>query len=107
MSSFFARLGEWLRALFGGLPSPPPFGSVRPRVLLIIHNPVIEAEGGRTLTQVMSWNDPDRLASDFIRDLKGASNDLMEPVIVERLEVDEWPVKKDTFRYDDTFVQLY
>jgi hypothetical protein len=39
--------------------------------------------------------------------LKDASYSLVQPTIVERVEIDEWPVKKDGFRYDETYVQLY
>ena len=106
MASLFDKLTEWLRALLGLVP-PPSYGALRPRVLMIALNPVIDAEGGRKLTQVLNWNDPDRLAADYIRDLAEASYGLLQPEIVERLEADEWPVKKDGYRYDDSFVQTY
>ena len=103
-----------LRALFRTRPpdglelgeGPPQ--STRPRVLLIIYNPIIEAEGGRRLTDVLGWNDPDALIRDYIADLKETSGGYVEYQVVQRIEVDAWPVKVDGFRYDDaSFLQCW
>jgi hypothetical protein len=72
-----------------------------PRVLLMIHNPIIEAEGSRRLNQVLGWNDPDRLCAEYIRDVEECSYGGVRYQIVERVELDEYPAKQDGFRYDD------
>lgn len=72
-----------------------------PRVLLMIHNPVIETEGGKRLNQVLGWNDPDQLAANYIQDVADASHGYVRYQIVERLELDEFPSKQDGFRYTD------
>ncbi len=72
-----------------------------PRVLLLIHNPIIEAEGNRRLNQVLGWNDPDQLCAEYINDIEAISHGHVRYQIVERVEVDEFPVKQDGFRYDD------
>ena len=108
MPNPLTTLFEWLSDLFRSRPQPrTTLTTLRPRILMIVFNPVIESEGGRKLTEVLNWNDPDRLAADYIADLRDASHGLVEPTIVERVEVDEWPIKQDTFRYDDTFVSLW
>ena len=42
-------------------PQEPAAPLVR-RLLMVVHNPPLEAEGGRRLTEAFGWNDPDALA---------------------------------------------
>jgi hypothetical protein len=71
------------------------------QVLQIIYNPLIEDEGGRRLTDVLRWHEPDRLAAGYSTDLTDASHGIARFEIVDRVELDEWPAKQDGFRYDD------
>ncbi|MBK6325926.1 MAG: hypothetical protein IPF56_08280 [Chloroflexi bacterium] len=78
---------------------------VQPRVLIIIHNPVIPFEGQRKLHEVLRWHDPDELTQQYIADLEAASYGYVRYQVVERIEVDDFPVKADGFRYDaDSFL---
>lgn len=77
----------------------PAVGTVRPRVLLVIHNPPVESEGGRRLTQILGWNDPDQLARQYAADLATASRGYLQYEIVDRIAADWFPVKIDGFRY--------
>jgi hypothetical protein len=83
---------------YSDLPTPDP---VRPKVLAIIHNPIIRPKGGRKAQSAYGWQDPDKLAQGYIDDLKQVSDGYLNYQIVERLEVDAFPVKKDGFRYTD------
>ncbi|HDN17494.1 MAG TPA: hypothetical protein ENF41_00365 [Candidatus Bathyarchaeota archaeon] len=85
----------------GKMP-PDEDAIIRPKVLLIIFNPIIESEGGRKLNEVMGWNDPDMLVNEVIRDIEEVSYGCVKYQIVERVEVDEYPVKVDGFQYNDT-----
>jgi hypothetical protein len=78
--------------------TPPP---VYPKVLVIIHNPICRTQGGKTLREVCGWNDPDALASKYIDDIQQVSGGYAKYQIVERIEVDGFPLKKDGFRYDE------
>ena len=84
-------------------PSPkqagPPPPTLYPRVLAIIHNPVIAQAGGRKAKDAYGWNDPDTLAQGYISALQQASHGLVQYEIVERLEVDGFPAKQDSFSY--------
>ena len=73
---------------------------VQRRVSLIIHSPTLPSAGGRKLQELFHWNDPDRLVRGFIRDLAECSYGAARFEVVERLEVDEFPVKADGFRYE-------
>jgi hypothetical protein len=72
---------------------------VRCRVLAILHAPLIRFEGGRKLHEVLRWNDPDDLAGRFLADVRECSYGLANFEIVERIEVDGFPVKQDGFCY--------
>jgi hypothetical protein len=69
--------------------------------LLIGFNPIIRSEGGRKLTEVLHWNDIDRLCQEYIADLRECSRGFLDYQIVQRIEADAWPVKKDGFCYDE------
>jgi hypothetical protein len=100
-----------LRALFrpappAGGPQPPP--ALRPRVLLIVYNPLIQTEGGRRLADLLGWNDVDALCRDYIADLRTTSQGFLDYNIVQKIEVDTWPRKADGFAYDDaTFLRCW
>jgi hypothetical protein len=69
------------------------------RVSMIIHNPILP--GGARLSQYMRWHDPDRLAKQYIDDLRACSGGLARYEIVERVEIDGYPVKIDGFAYNN------
>lgn len=78
------------------------------RVLVLDFNPVIEAEGGRRLTDVLRWNDPYKLEQQYIDDMHHASNGQASYEVVEHRVLDEWPRKQDGFQYtDDTFLRAW
>jgi hypothetical protein len=78
-----------------------PAPGLRPRVLLITFNPIIGSAGRRKLTQVLGWRDVEELCAGYIDDLRVCSKGYVDYQIVERIEVDEWPVKEDGFCYDE------
>jgi hypothetical protein len=86
----------------GNKPAP-----VSRKVLNIIYNPKIKSAGGKKLSEVMGWNDPDKLTPGHIADLNKASHGYANFQVVERIEVDRMPTKADGFTYDpDEFVKL-
>lgn len=104
--SFFDRLRD---SMFGKPPEPEPVTgdparqpkSVYPKVLAIVHNPMMRIHGMRKIKDVYRWNDPDKLAQGYIDDIHHASYGYANYQIVERIEVDGFPAKKDGFRYTE------
>jgi hypothetical protein len=77
-------------------------------VLLIIYNPVIDKKSKINLIPILGFNDPDQLATEFIRDIQECSAGLVQYQIVERVEVDEIPRKVDGYQYKSShYVHFY
>ncbi len=69
------------------------------RVLSIVHNPRIPLAGGRPLSSALGWNDPTVLAERYAADVRDCSYGLVDYQVVDRIEVDGFPVKADGFAY--------
>ena len=99
-------LSRWFRPKTPVSPAPrpvagPPPPPIHPKVLAIVHNPVIGPAGGHKAKDAYRWNDPDTLAAGYIADLQTASHGIVNYEIVERIEVDAFPQKLDGYRYTD------
>ena len=94
-------------------PKPPTPGRVVPpdnttepvriltsRVLLVVFNPVMDPGSGVKLSKVMQWQRPDDLAAAYIHDILETSGGMARYQIVQRVELNEFPVKNDGYRYD-------
>jgi hypothetical protein len=95
------RAGQQIFGSPEAAPLAPPYtgAPVRPRVLQIIHDPPVASESGRRLTEIFGWNDPDRLARQYIADLAEASHGFLQYQVAERIATDWLPAKLDGFRY--------
>jgi hypothetical protein len=81
---------------------------VRPKVLNLIYDPIIEAEGGKRLHEVCKWRDPAALTTQYVADVKECSGGYAQYDVVETRVLDEYPRKKDGFRYtDESFLQCF
>jgi hypothetical protein len=108
MKSFFSRLLERILPnsheagpVLDKLPRLDEARPIQRRVSMIIHNPLLEAHSGTTLSRYFGWHDPDTLARQYIADLRECSNGVARYELVERHEIDGYPAKVDGFRYDD------
>jgi len=77
-----------------------PVQICNPRVLLVILNPLMDPSAGSRLGAEMSWPRPDDLARRFVAEILQASAGFVRYQIVQRVELDEFPVLVDGFRYD-------
>lgn len=93
-------------------PAPPPGVSelkiLRPRVLLITYNPKNPSDRTQRLSSFQHWADVDDLVDGYIADVRECSNGLVEYQVVQSVDVDFWPVRKDGFSYDwNSFTTCY
>jgi hypothetical protein len=77
------------------------FEPVTRQVLLVIHDPVLHSQGGARLGEHFRWNDPGRLAAQYIADVRQASWGYAGYEIADRVVVDGFPRKADGFAYDE------
>ncbi|MBC7813025.1 MAG: hypothetical protein H7175_17845 [Burkholderiales bacterium] len=109
--NFFAKLIEWIVSLLASFfpqkPLPPPVFSptlpapITRKVLMVIHNPVLHTKEDRSLREVFGWSDPDKLTQTYIDDLRETTGGYANFKIVERVEVDGFPLKSDSYCYDE------
>jgi hypothetical protein len=103
---------SWLLRLFRK-PTPPtpvhvvpPDNAIEPvrivttRVLLVVFDPVMDKSTGVKLSKLMQWQSPDDLAYTCIQDILETSGGMARYQIAQRMELDEFPVKTDGYRYD-------
>jgi hypothetical protein len=109
------RFIDFLISLFSGKsqprPQPQPIQPVEPadplqpaaivtrKVLLVVYDPIVDPANSKKLSQAMNWYRPDSLNAAFISDILETSGGLARYQIVDRIEVDEFPLKADGFRY--------
>ena len=77
--------------------APVPF--VAPKVLVINFNPIFPSQAGKALHQICGWNDPRRLTEGYIADLAECSSAYVRYQVVEWMDIDTYPTKRDGFRY--------
>ena len=75
---------------------------VTSRVLLVIYDPIMDATSGAKLSQVMKWGRADDMANACIQDILETSGGNARYQIVQRIELNEFPVLSDGFRYNPT-----
>ena len=72
-----------------------PVQMVTSRVLLIVYDPVMDPVTGKILSQQQGWEQVDDLTSAFMADILQVSGGLGRYQIIQRIDVAEFPVKKD------------
>lgn len=76
-----------------------PARITKSKVLLLVHDPVMDKATGMTLSQQQKWYRTTDLVTAFMADIIVVSGGLARFQIVERVEVNEFPAKIDGFRY--------
>jgi hypothetical protein len=81
---------------------------LRPRVLVAVYDPVLPSRGGRRLTEVCGFHEPDALVRAYVDDLAECSAGYLQYAVVEHVVLDELPPKEDGFRYTgETWLQCW
>jgi hypothetical protein len=72
------------------------------KTVVISYDPVLRQHGNVRLSQYLKWNDWRRLTTNLVRHLREVSGGFARYRIVEFIEVDAFPRKRDGFCYDET-----
>lgn len=118
MSDFFqsiqAGFDELIQAIkdwFSPRKDEPPGEKPAPiarRVAVIVFDPVIPSSDGRKLSQVIPSSSVDELIAGYIADLNECSQGYITYNVVDRIEVDQFPLKEDGFTYSpEQYMQSY
>lgn len=93
----------------------PPFtyaagaatGRKQAKVVVLIYDPILEAEGGKRLIEHLGANDPEELSRILVHVIREASWGYINYEIVDVIRVDGYPIKTDGFRYtDETYLEV-
>lgn len=71
------------------------------KVVVVIYDPIIESEGGKSLRELVGGTDPVEASRILVDVVREASWGYINYEIVDVIKVDGFPVKVDGFRYDD------
>lgn len=112
MPGFLKTLLELLNSIFGGKkPSQPnqpvtpitntdePAAVVSPRVLVITIDPIMDPVSGVKLSEQMKWARTEDMITAFTADILETSGGMARYQIVQTMEINEFPIKTDGFRY--------
>jgi hypothetical protein len=81
---------------FGGVENLEP---ILQRVLMVVFDPLMDPVRRIGLRQRMGWNRVDDLVKGYIADIEEVSGGFVRYQVVERKNVNDFPVKSDGFRY--------
>jgi len=110
----FTLIRSILNWLFGNAVRPPvqPPAPVPPdsdsepvyianvRVLVVVYDPIVEDTAtGQKLSEYMGWQNVEHLIDAYTADIVETSGGVARYQVIERIDVDEFPVKADGFRY--------
>jgi hypothetical protein len=79
--------------------NPQPAVIISRKVLMVVYDPIVEPASGARLSQKMNWYRVDELSAGFLSDILETSGGLARYQIIQRIDVNEFPVKMDGFRY--------
>ena len=72
------------------------------KTLVIVYDPVVDPKSGKKLSEFMHWNRVEDLAKGFMTDILQTSGGLARYQIIQRIDVNGFPVKADGHVYDAT-----
>src|SRR5687767_15917543 len=78
------------------------------RVLAVNYDPILREHGNVRLSRFMKWNDARIMTTNLLRYLRECSGGYADYRLVDFIDVDAWPKKRDGFRYDEhTFLEMW
>ena len=77
-------------------------------LIVVNYDPILRGHGGTNLQRLMRWNDPRPMTTNLIRHLRDSSRGYANFKLVDWIDVDAFPVKRDGFRYtEQSFLEMW
>ncbi len=77
-------------------------------LIVINYDPVLRGHGGTNLQRFMRWNNPRPMTTNLIRYLRESSGGYANFNLIEWIDVDAFPAKRDGFRYtEQSFLEMW
>ncbi len=77
-------------------------------LLVINYDPILTGRAGVRLSRHLKWNDPRPMTTNLIRYIRESSGGFADYRMVEWIDVNAFPVKRDGFRYtEETFLAMW
>lgn len=78
------------------------------KVIVINYDPVLRTKSDLKLSRYMKWGDPHKLTADIVTHLRETSGGFANYKVVDFLDVDAYPRKRDGFTYDEkSFLEMW
>lgn len=89
-------------------PPAPPVRPITIKVIVLNYDPILRTKGNQRLSRFMGWHDPRQMTPQVVEALREASGGYVRYQIVEFIDVDAFPVKRDGFCYDEkSFLEMW
>src|SRR5687768_17375687 len=77
------------------------------RVVVVNYDPILKEHGGLRLSRYMKWNDPRTITTNLVRHLAEVSAGFAKYEIVDFIDFDAFPEKRDGFCYtESSYLQM-
>lgn len=83
------------------VPAAKGVGTKTVNVIVLNYDPILKTQGSLRLHEYMHWSDPYKLTLKLIDDLREASHGYVDYRVVDIIEYDGFPTKRNGFTYDE------
>lgn len=77
-------------------------------LIVVNYDPILSSHGGVRLSRHFKWNNPRPMTTNLIRHIRDSSGGFANYRLIQWIDVDAFPVKRDGFRYDEqSFLSMW
>jgi hypothetical protein len=108
MHRFFFSAFLSLAFALGAFAATPDTSRKTNNLLVINYDPILRTQNSARLQKHLKWNDPRPMTTNLIRYIRESSGGYANFHLVEWLDVDAFPQKRDGFRYtEESFLEMW
>ena len=92
----------------GGQAPPSGIGTKTIKVIVLNYDPILRGKGSVRLSRHMKWGDPHAMTPAIVSALRQCSGGFADYRVVDFIDVDAFPAKRDGFSYDEKgFLEMW